>query len=121
MRELQERFPGPSDPLGAGEQALLRPACSAAAGLVIQLRRVQSAAQEGRYEEAMAALKTFRNQADAARPVFLAALPVSLYDPTLAAQHQALVAELTPLATESTPLATPSATPPVTAGSKPNP
>jgi cytochrome c peroxidase len=117
MRELQERFPGPSDPLGAGEQALLKPARSAAAGLVIQLRRVQSAAQAGRYEEAMAALKTFRNQADAARPVFPAALPVSLYDPTLAAQHQALVAELTPPATQPTPLATPLAT----AGSHANP
>ena len=54
----------------------------------------------------MAALKIFRSLADAARPVFLAALPVSLYDPTLAAQHQALVAELTPPATQPTPLAT---------------
>ena len=106
MRELQERFPGPSDPLGAGEQALLRPARSAAAGLVIQLRRVQSTAQEGRYDEARAALKTFRSQADAARPLFLAALPVSLYDPALAAQHQALVAELTPPVTQPVPLAT---------------
>ena len=76
------------------------------AGLVIQLRRVQSAAQAGRYQEAMAALKTFRSQADAARPLFLAALPVSLYDPALAAQHQALVAELTPPATQPVPLAT---------------
>ena len=76
------------------------------AGLVIQLRRVQSAAQAGRYQEAMAALKTFRSQADAARPLFLAALPVSLYDPALAAQHQALVAELTPPVTQPVPLAT---------------
>jgi cytochrome c peroxidase len=115
MRELQERFSGPSDPLGAGQQALLKPARGAAAGLVLQLRRIQSAAQAGRYDEALAALKTFRNKADAARPVFLAALPVSLYEPALAAQHQALVAELTPPATQLTPLATP------LAGSQPTP
>jgi len=110
MREMQERFPGPSDPLGAGKQALLKPARGAAARMVIQLRRIQSAAEEGDYTQAMAALKTFRDQANAARPVFMAAVPVSLYDPALAAQHQALVAQLTPAqlapAASQTPLAT---------------
>lgn len=105
MREMQERFPGPSDPLAAGKQALLKPARGAAARMVIQLRRIQSAAEEGDYERAMAALTTFRDQANAARAVFMAAVPVSLYDPALAAQHQALVAQLTPAAPQ-TPLAT---------------
>ena len=94
MREMQEHFPGPSDPVGAGQQALLKPARSAAARLVIQLRRVQSAAEAGDFDKAAAALKTFRDQTEAARSVFMAAVPVSLYDPDLAAKHQALVAEL---------------------------
>jgi hypothetical protein len=93
MRELQEHFPGPSDPLGAGKQALLKPPRGAAARLVIQLRRVQSAAGP-HYDQAAAAPTTFRDQANAARPVFMAAVSVSLYDPALAAQHQALVAQL---------------------------
>src|SRR5215472_11585016 len=41
MREIEERFPGPKDPLGAEQQALLKPARAAAGRLVIQLRRVQ--------------------------------------------------------------------------------
>lgn len=101
MREMQEHFPGPSDPLGAGQQALLKPARGAAVRLVIQLRRVQSAAEAGDFDKAAAALKTFRDQANAARPVFMAAVPVSLYDPALAAQHQALVAQL--VAPKTTP------------------
>jgi len=94
MREVQERFPGPSDPLGAGQQALLRPARGAATWLVIEVRRVQTAAAAGRFDEAAKALETFHAGAEAARPVFMAALPVSLYDPQLAERHQALVAEL---------------------------
>jgi hypothetical protein len=91
MREIEERFPGPKDPFGADQQALLKPARAAAGRLVIQLRRVQSAAEAGRYEAAMAALESFRDQTAAARPVFAAAVPVSLYDPVLAQRHQAMV------------------------------
>jgi hypothetical protein len=111
MREMQERFPGPSDPLGAGKQSLLKPARGAAARLVIQLRRVQSAAEAGNYDRALVALKSFRDQANAARPVFMAALPASLYDPALAAQHQALVAQLAPAALPQAPVATAGSSP----------
>ncbi len=101
MREMQERFPGPSDPVGAGEQALLRPARGAAMRLVIMLRRVQSSAEAGRYDEAAAYLTRFREAANAARPVLAAAVPVSLYNPEIAARHQALVAALNAPSTQA--------------------
>ncbi len=94
MREIQERFPGPSDPIGIAQQALLKPARSAAARLVIQLRRVQTAAEAGEFEQAAAALATFRKGAEESLPVFTAAVPVSLYNPELAAKRVALIAQL---------------------------
>jgi cytochrome c peroxidase len=94
LREMQERFPGPNDPLGRDQQGLLRPARGAATRLVILLRRVQAAVQAGTEDEATRALAAFRQAAAAARPVLMAAVPVSLYDPDLAARHQALVTAL---------------------------
>ena len=94
MREIRERFPGPSDPLGAGQQALLKPARGTASRLVIQLRRIQTSAEAGRFDEAAASLKSFREAVDAARPVFAAAVPASFYNAELAARHREQIAAL---------------------------
>jgi cytochrome c peroxidase len=94
MREIQEHFPGPSDPIGMDQQALLKPARGAAGRLVIQLRRVQTAAESGDFDRAAEALAAFRKGAEEARPIFAAAVPVSLYNPDLAAKRLALIAQL---------------------------
>ncbi|MEA2780179.1 MAG: hypothetical protein QOK29_1723 [Rhodospirillaceae bacterium] len=94
MRELQERFPGPTDPLGADNAKLLRPARAAGARLVIAMRRVALYAGEDRYEDATQALAAFRRDLAQARPVFAAAVPVSLYNPDRAAHHLALIADV---------------------------
>jgi len=91
MREVQERFPGSKDPLGSDEQLLLKPARGACASLVIQLRRVETAFEEGDQEAARQALAAFRQGVAAARPLLAAAAPVSLYDPDRLARHRELV------------------------------
>lgn len=95
MREVQERFPGPKDPLGTDDAALLKPARAAVVRLVIQLRRIEAAAVEGDQAGAVSALATFRRGVADARPLLAAAAPVSLYNPERLARHQTLVAMVT--------------------------
>jgi hypothetical protein len=95
LRELRERYPGPKDPFGADDVALLHPARAAGAQLAISLRRVEILAEDKHYDQAETALAAFRQAAEAARPVFAAAAPVSLYDPDRHARHQALILTFT--------------------------
>jgi cytochrome c peroxidase len=95
LRELRERYPGPKDPFGAADIARLRPARVAAAQLAMALRRVETLAEDNRFEEAKAALAAFRAGAETARPVFRAAAAVSLYEPDRQARHQAPIASVT--------------------------
>lgn len=95
LREMRERYPGPTDPFGANDAAQLRPARVAAVQLALTLRRVEILAGEKRFAEAKADLADFRRAAEAARAVFGAAAPVSLYDPDRQARHQALILTFT--------------------------
>src|SRR5438874_6647500 len=54
LREMRERYPGPTDPFGAKDTALLRPARLAATQLALALRRIQGLAGENQYDEAKA-------------------------------------------------------------------
>ena len=92
---MRERYPGPTDPFGAKDAALLRPARLAATQLALALRRIQGLAGESQYDKAKAMLADVRGMIGAARPIFAAAAPVSLYDPDRQARHQRLIAQFT--------------------------
>jgi cytochrome c peroxidase len=88
LRELIERFPDHKDPsvIGGTEQRMR--ARAALKDLVIRLRRIDSAASAGQFEEAAAEFGNFRNLAAGAVPTLLAAAqPWSLFNPAIHDAH----------------------------------
>ncbi len=88
LRELIEQFPDHKDASVTGGQEERRRARSALKDLVLRLSRMDTAASDGRFDDAAAEYRNFRNLALAAVPhLLVAAQPWSLFNPAIHDAH----------------------------------
>jgi di-heme cytochrome c peroxidase len=87
LRELEEFYPARKDTSVAGGLAERSAARAAIKELVLNLRRVESAASAGRFDAAGAELASYRAALGDARVKLEAAAPWSLYNPTVRQVH----------------------------------
>jgi cytochrome c peroxidase len=88
LRELIEWFPDHKDASVAGGDEQRQRARAALKDLVLRLRRIDAAASAGRFDDAAAEYKNYRNLSLAAVPNLLrAAQPWSLFDPSVHDSH----------------------------------
>jgi cytochrome c553 len=101
VRELTDKFPERKDASVSGgfeERMRVR---SALKGLVLLLHEVDAAAEEGRFDEASAALAEYRAQMPAAVAAMQAAQPWSLFDRQIHDAHYAALRQLYQAAAEA--------------------
>ncbi len=94
LREFVEMYPDHKDTTvrgGQHERAVVRAALK---DLALDLRRVATAAQDGRFEDSGAALSSYRTHLAAAVPALEAAVPWSLFNPETHDAHFANVRQL---------------------------
>lgn len=90
LRELIEQFPDRKDPSVSGGEQQRRRARSALKDLVLRLRRIDTVATAGHFDDALAEYKNYRNLSLAAVPNLLrAAQPWSLFNPAVHDSHYA--------------------------------
>jgi cytochrome c peroxidase len=88
LRELTEQFPDHKDSSVVGGQLERRRARSALKDLVLRLSRIDLAASAGRFDDAAAEYRNFRNLSLSTVPILLlAAEPWSLFNPAIHAAH----------------------------------
>jgi hypothetical protein len=88
MRELIEWFPDHKDPSVTGGEEERRRARSALKDLVLRLRRIDAAATAGKFDDAAAEYRNYRNLSLAAVPNLLrAAQSWSLFNPAVHDAH----------------------------------
>lgn len=97
-RELGEDFPPRSDTSVTGGLAERLNARAAVRSLVLTLRQIDMAAEEGDYEQAAQVLADYRRQVAAVSGTFKLAEPWSLLNPTVRAAHFAALNRLAELA-----------------------
>ena len=93
IRELTERFPERKNPIVRGGENERAQARAALKELVLGLRRIETAASAGNFDEAKIALDDYRVLQMAAVPLAKAAAPYSLFDPN---HQKAYLAALEP-------------------------
>jgi hypothetical protein len=91
LRELTEKFPDQKDTTVSGGLEQRSKARAALKVLVLTLRELDLAVQEGRFEEASAALVRYREQMGSAVTAMEAAKTWSLFDPQIHDAHFAAV------------------------------
>jgi hypothetical protein len=94
LREFVEMYPDHKDTTVSGGKNERATARAALKDLVLDLRRVDVAAQDGRFEDAGAALSSYRTELAAAVPALKAAVPWSLFNPETHNAHFASVRQL---------------------------
>jgi hypothetical protein len=80
MRELTEKFPDPKDATVSGGLEQRSKARATLKGMVLTLREMDVAIQEGQFDTATAGLAAFREKMGAAVTAMEAARPWSLFD-----------------------------------------
>ncbi|MDR3500225.1 MAG: cytochrome c peroxidase [Parvibaculum sp.] len=98
LRELQEQFPERKDRTVKGGIEERRTARAHISDMVLALRRIETAASQGKFEEARAEYGAFKQLAAEARPKLAAAEPWSLFNPPVREAHFAALRELTTVA-----------------------
>jgi hypothetical protein len=98
LRELQEQFPERKDRTVKGGVEERRTARAHISDMVLALRRIETAASQGKFEEARAEYGAFKQLAAEARPKLAAAEPWSLFNPPVREAHFAALRELTTVA-----------------------
>jgi cytochrome c peroxidase len=95
LRELSERYPDRKDTSVSGGQRERVLARVGLKELVLMLRRIDMAAAEGRFSDAAAEYKNYRNLMAAAVPALLAAAePWSLFNPAVHDAHYAALRQV---------------------------
>ncbi|HEX7776500.1 MAG TPA: cytochrome c peroxidase [Parvibaculum sp.] len=98
LRELQEQFPERKDRTVSGGIEERRNARAHIADMVLSLRRIETAAAAGNFEEARAEYGAYRQLAAEAEPKLAAAEPWSLFNPPVREAHFAALRQLTAVA-----------------------
>ncbi|HWM69537.1 MAG TPA: cytochrome c peroxidase [Steroidobacteraceae bacterium] len=94
LRELTEKFPEPKDTTVSGGLEQRAKARAALKGLVLSLREISLAVQEGRFDEATAGLNDYRQRMTSTVAAMEAAREWSLFDRPLHDTHYAAVRKL---------------------------
>jgi hypothetical protein len=104
LRELTEVFPEPKDTSVSGGEQERAMARLALKELVLELRRVDLAADSGHFDDAAAEYRNFRNlEASAVPKALVAAQPWSLFNPAVHEAHYAALRQLIETTRHSSP------------------
>jgi cytochrome c peroxidase len=95
LRELEEQFPERKDRTVTGGVEERRAARAHIADMVLRLRRIETAASQGKFDEARAEYGVYRQLAGEAEPKLAAAEPWSLFNPPVREAHYAALRQLT--------------------------